>query len=205
MKDPITPWLIPYHDGELSETRQQQVEAHLEDCASCRTELENLRLISALLLESPPADDLTPPARFVDQVRLRLPPQAERPAWERLFGRGWQLAPFGLLGTWAFVQAVFFVSGLVLRGLQFDLWGAALPGFLPTASGSPWWLALLSLTDATLADVAQIFVQMLSSGGPLGWGFTLQLLFSIVIGLLYSSWLASWWAAQRHSKLKAYG
>ena len=101
----------------------RQVEAHLARCATCRAELEELRALAALLQESPAAESLTPPERFVAQVGLRLPRRPERPAWQRALETGWQLAPLGLLGAWAFVQAVFVVSSVVLGALRMGLGG----------------------------------------------------------------------------------
>jgi hypothetical protein len=41
---------------------------------------------------------------------------------------------------------------------------------------------------------------LLSIRAPLGWGITLNLVSLVVIGLLYWSWLASWWARRQHSQ-----
>ena len=72
MNGHVTPWLATYHDGELKGRRLRQVEAHLAECATCRAELNELQCLSALLHESPVAEDLLPPERFVAQVGLRL-------------------------------------------------------------------------------------------------------------------------------------
>jgi hypothetical protein len=40
----------------------------------------------------------------------------------------------------------------------------------------------------------------LSHGGPLGWAVTLNLVFLVVIALLYWSWLASWWVYGQRRK-----
>ena len=47
--------LDEYYDGELSPARRRQVEAHLDVCADCRAELEQMRQLSALLAEVPSA------------------------------------------------------------------------------------------------------------------------------------------------------
>jgi hypothetical protein len=201
MSKHVTDWLGAYYDGELRGLRLRQVEAHLVDCTTCQAELERLRKLGALLRESPAAETIMPPERFVAQVGLRLPRRPERTATERALEMGWRLVPAGLLGTLAFVQAVFIVSGVVLSALDVGLGGDLAGRFLPSAQGGLWLTELLSLSDASLNDVARIMLQMLSNGGPLGWGVTLNLVVLVVIGLLYWSWLASWWVRRQRQRL----
>ena len=198
MTNHVTAWLGAYHDGELQERRLRQVEAHLAHCATCRTELESLRSLTALLLESPAAENLTPPERFVAQVRLRLPRPPERPAWQRGLGIGWQLVPLGLLSAWVFVQIVFVVAGAVLVALRMGLGGDLVAGLLPASQQGLSLSEIFSLSGASLGDVGQIMLRLLGNGGLLGWGITLNLVSLVVIGLLYWSWLASWWARRQH-------
>jgi predicted anti-sigma-YlaC factor YlaD len=200
MTEHVTAWLGAYHDGELRGRRVQQVEAHMAGCATCRAEMEKLRELSALLTESPPVPDLTSPERFVAQVGLRLPRRPERSAWHRGLEIGWQLAPLGLLGAWAMVQAVFAVAGLLLIALQMGLGGDALAWLLPGPPQGTRLTAVFGLSDIGLNDVGQIALNLLSGGGPLGWGVTLNLVSLLVIGLLYWSWLASWWVLHRRQQ-----
>jgi anti-sigma factor RsiW len=197
MTEHITAWLGAYHDGELRGRRAQQVEAHLAGCATCRAELERLQALSALLGESPSASELTPSERFVAQVGLRLPRRPEQPAWQMGLEMGWRLAPLGLLAAWAVVQAVFAVAGWVLIALQMGLGGDAIAWLLPVSPQGAWLADVLSLSDMGLNDVGQIVLNLLWDGGPLGWGVTLNLVLLIVIGLMYWSWLASWWVRHR--------
>jgi len=205
MTEHVTTWLGAYHDGELRGLRLRQVETHLARCATCRAELERLRALAALLQESPAAENLTPPERFVAQVGLRLPRRPERPAWQRALETGWQLVPLGLLGARAFVQAVFAVAGAVLVALRMDLGGDVAAGLLlasqPTANQGMWLTEIFSLSGASLNDVGRMMLRSLSDGGLLGWGVTLNLVSLVVIGLLYWSWLASWWARRQHRQL----
>ena len=198
MNEHVTAWLGAYHDGELRGRQLRQVEVHLIDCASCRAELERLQTVAALLQESPPAlsEALMPSERFVAQVGLRLPRRPERPAWQRGLEIGWRLVPVGLLGAWAFVQAVFAVAGVVLVVLRLDLGSDLAAGLLPASQGGLWLNKILSLSEVSLDEVGQIVLQLLKGGGPLGWGVTLNLGSLVVIGLLYWSWLASWWVVR---------
>ena len=197
MNEHVTAWLGAYHDGELQGHRLRQVEAHLAHCATCRAELEKLQALTTLLQESPAAEGLTSPERFVAQVGLRLRRRPEQPAWQRALEAGWRLVPVGLLGAWAFVQAVFTVAGVVLTALRMGLGGDLVAGLLPASQQGLSLTELFSLSGASLSDVGQIALQLLSNGGPLGWGVTLNLASLAVIGLLYWSWLASWWARRQ--------
>ncbi len=200
MTEHVTIWLGAYHDGELKGLRLRQVEAHLEDCAVCRAELAQLQTLTMLLQASPVAEGLTPSERFVAQVGLRLPRRPTQPAWKRTLEFGWRLTPVGLLGTWVFVQVVFIVTGVVRGALRMGLGGEVAAKLLPASQPGFSLTELLGSSGASLGDVGKLVMQLLSGGGPLGWGVTLNLVALVVIGLLYWSWLASWWARrQRHN------
>jgi hypothetical protein len=155
--------------------------------------------LTALLQESSVAEGLVRPERFVAQVGLRLPRRPTQPAWKRLLETGWRMVPVGLLGAWAFVQVVLLLSSAILGALRLGL-GSDIAAWLPPASQQGSWLTdTLSLSSASLNDLGGIASQLLSSGGPLGWGVTLNLVSLVVIGLLYWSWLASWWVRRQRS------
>jgi len=203
MSEHVIAWLEAYHDGELGGRRLQQVEAHLAGCALCRAELEKLQVLAALLQQSPAASDLTSPDRFVAQVGLRLPRRPSRPAWQRALLVGWQLTPLALLGAWAFVQTVFVVAGVAGAALQLGLGGDLAAGLLPALPDGSVLGELFSLSDASLNDLGRVALRTLDQGGPLGWGVTLSLALLAAIGLLYWSWLASWWVFRRHRQFGA--
>lgn len=193
MNQHVTGWLEAYHDGELHGLRLHQVETHLAQCAACRAELEQLQALSALLQESPAAERLTAPDRFVAQVGLRLARRPEQPAGRRALETGWRLIPAGLLGAWAFAQAVFIMVGVVFVALNLSHGTAA--GLLPTRGGS-WLMEVLRWTGVHLGNVERIVLQSLST---LGWLATLEFALLVAIGLLLWSWLASWWVRRRQS------
>jgi hypothetical protein len=195
----VTAWLGAYHDGELRGLRLQKVEAHLADCEVCRAELAELRALSTLLQTSPAPKTLIQPNRFASQVGLRLPRRPVQPTWKRALEVGWRLAPVGLLGTLVFVQAALLVSGIVLRALQFGLGSDAITSWLPASQQGSWLTTALNLSGPNLGEIARLASQLLSNGGPLGWGLMLNLASIVVIGLLYLSWLASWWARRQHN------
>jgi predicted anti-sigma-YlaC factor YlaD len=174
MSDHINEWLQAYHDGELAEPQTKRVEGHLAQCADCRNELVTLQALSELLQEPHPAMDISPPERFVSQVGLRLPRQPERTNLQKMLHLGWLLTPVGLLGTWVMVHAALIVTGVVMFAIQFGFGGELLTGVLP-------------------------FDQTAGYTGMIGWGTTISLVLTVIIGLLYSSWLASWWVSRRQA------
>lgn len=194
MNGHVSAWLEAYHDGELKGLRLRQIEAHLAQCETCRAELEQLEALSTLLHKSPAAEDLMPPDRFVAQVGLRLPRRPERTAWQQALEIGWRLVPAGLFGAWAFVQAVFVVSWIVLAALRLGVGGNLVAEWLPAARQGAWLTETFGLLGADLSNVSRVILQTLST---LGWGVTLNLAALVVIGLLYWSWLASWWVRQK--------
>jgi hypothetical protein len=197
MNEHVTTWLGAYHDGELKGFRLRQVEAHLADCATCRAELEQLQTLTTLLQASPAAEGLTPSERFVAQVGLRLPRHPTQPVWKRTLELGWRLAPVGLLGAWVFVQTTFLVTKIVMGALRMGLGGELAAELLPTLQPGLSLSKLFGSSGASLGDVGKFIVQLLNGGGPLGWGVMLNLGSLVVIGLLYWSWLASWWARRQ--------
>ena len=163
MTQHILEWLPAYHDGELSPSRQQQVEKHLLDCPSCSAELRTLEGLSALLKADPlPAH--TPPERFAAQVHLRLPHSAaSRPASQRL--PGWVLgAPLALLLVWAFLQAALWITSFLVTA---D-W---LLGSTPLSA----WLAMDGLPNLLGTLTILNFFLLAGAAG------------------LWVAWLALWW------------
>jgi predicted anti-sigma-YlaC factor YlaD len=196
MSEHVFRWLGAYHDGELRGRRLAQVEAHLAECTVCRAELEGLQALSGLLQSVPGPAYSLPPERFVAQVGLRLPRRPAQPAWQRLLERGWQMVPLGLLGTWAVAQAVFIVAGAALLAWRTGLGERLTAGWLP--AWQPGLAEGLSLSGANLGEVEALARQLFSQGGLVGWVIVLYLAFLFLTGVLYWSWLASWWAYRQH-------
>ena len=115
MNPHVSELLAAYHDGELTSNSRHQVKNHLQDCPTCRAELEALEELSSF----PKADFVpphTPPERFAAQVQLRLP----RAALSRTPQRAgqpprWVLGiPLALIIVWAFLQAALKVTAFIL-------------------------------------------------------------------------------------------
>jgi hypothetical protein len=193
----VTDWLGAYLDGELGGSRVRRVEAHVAECAMCQAELDELRALAALLQESPPAEAITPAERFVANVGLRLRDRPGQSAPQRAMEIGWRLVPVGLLGALAFVQTTFIVTGVVRAALWMGWGGSFAARWFPVSRGELWVSELTGLSGASLTEAAGVILRFLGNGGPLGWTVMLYLVLLVVIGLLYWSWLASWWVRRR--------
>jgi anti-sigma factor RsiW len=176
----MTEWLAAYYDGELSETRRQQVEEHLSDCPACQAELAELRKLSKLLLEVPAPERVLSPQRFQTQVKLRLPPAVSQPGWQRALKAGWQLAPLCAVFVWVFMQAVSAVAILAtFAGLPVGLGRAgALSGGLSLVASA------LSLRGAEATIVLGL----------------LNLAFTALVVVFLCGWIASWWVVRKQSQ-----
>ena len=193
MKEHATHWLGAYLDGELRGLRLRWVESHLKECAVCQSELEALALLRTLLLESPAMEAATPPERFVAQVALRLPRRQEQPPAQKALELSWRMVPVGLLFALAFVQTAFILAGIVQWALGMGLGGEVAARLLPSGQGGLWLGELFTLSGASVSDIVLMILELPSRGGPLGWTTTLYVISLVIIGVLFWSWLASWW------------
>jgi len=196
--------LEAYHDGELHGRQLRRVEEHLAQCKMCREELASLEAFSALLQESPSAEEGLRPHQkrlmrgdqFVSQVVLRLPRRSEQAVprsgkmMRRALETGWRLIPVGLFGTLAFVQALFIVMAGVLLAQSLPATANWLsPVVVPAAGGSLWDSAQCFASNSVIEAV----LCLANYVDPLVWPVLLGIVVFVVIGLLYVSWLASWW------------
>jgi len=168
MSDHVTAWIAAYHDGELSGAQRQKVAAHLQTCSACQAELEALQELSRRLQEAPAPTPRLSEERFVSQVRLRMGPGPALPAWQRRLRLGWWLAPAGVIGLWAFGQAVLLISGWLIT-------------FLPELDQT---MRLGSLVQASA---------WLQVGEGLALILVLELGLTFITTILLGGWLASWW------------
>jgi anti-sigma factor RsiW len=174
MNPHVTGWLAAYHDGELPPARQLQVEQHLNDCPTCRAELDSLDQLSSFL-KADPVPPHTPAPRFAAQVQLRLP-RASLPPMLQNAGQPprWALAiPLALIIVWAFLQAAIFVTAFI-----FTAGNVLGPG---TAFFSNW-LGTTSLFET--GAYLLLFNTVLLVG----------------IAILWSAWMALWLAWLKNQK-----
>lgn len=168
MSNHITQWINAYHDGELTGRRLQQVEDHLLQCGTCKSELDQLQALSALLQASfAAAPPLTTPERFAGQVNLRLPRRAPLTPRQQALRTLWHLIPVGLFAAWAFIQTGLIVLAVVMGALSFGIGLGPVSEWLPTGANNLWVV------------------------------ITLNLVLLVAIGLMAWSWLAGWWVMNR--------
>lgn len=191
MKTHPTQWLNAYHDGELSSEQFQVVQKHLETCSDCQEQLSQIAHISQWLQTVPKATHRQPADVFVGQVIARLPaktPKTIQQTW-RVY---WLMTPVLLVGGWAFMQALIFISGLLL---QFDI------------------NQVFSQVEIGSRTFLQEFFTLIVLPGPYTWlsgvitllpGSNalhltlLHFLVSSICSILLASWLASWFMYNRH-------
>jgi anti-sigma factor RsiW len=203
MKEHATHWLGGYLDGELRGLRLRWVESHLAECSACQHELDALKDLRALLKESPRMEGAMTPERFVAEVGLRLPRRQERPPAQRTLELAWRAAPAGLLLGLAFVQTVFILAGVLRLALSLGYGGEVAALVFPPAAEGVSLGEVLSLSPASVAGGFQMLVGFVQEGTSLAWLPVLYVLFLVVIGTLYWSWLASWWVRRRHQQRAA--
>jgi anti-sigma factor RsiW len=74
--------IMPYVDGRLKVSEQQQVEAHLAACAACRARVNEFRAVSGLLDELPLIE---PSGAFDARVRARVAAEPVKQSWWTVF------------------------------------------------------------------------------------------------------------------------
>lgn len=192
--DHVTPWLGAYLDGELDGALREQIEAHLENCAACREELESLEQLSDLLQSSPQPTSRTSDAAFARQVLERIS-QPETPLWQRVLRLSWRYAPLFFFVLWAFGQAVGWVAALLLNGLSWIPGGEdAFQALVPSATSLGSWLLGGLLSSGLIDPMVGQAAGQLAWLRPVGTMALINLALLAVVAVLFLSWLASWWA-----------
>jgi predicted anti-sigma-YlaC factor YlaD len=176
--------LDAYHDGELSPGRRQQVEAHLDRCPICRTELSRLEWLSGLLRQDELPDTFTSAETFRSQVGLRLSrrrqSQAGYPSWV------WYLVPVAL------ICALVSLLGLL-----------ALTDVLREASAFLGWTGIdvsLVLGLPGIPDAGGV-VALVTDAGRLTWQVCLYLA-TLVVFVSYVGWVGVLWRARTRPSLR---
>ena len=173
--------LDEYYDGELSPARRRQVEAHLEGCASCRAELEQVRQLSALLDEVSLPDAFSSPQLFGAQVALRLShQQAERSRYQ---GATWHVVPVLLLCGVVVLQGLFALLG-GLAGL------ARTVGWFGIDLGASW--PLWNVVESQLGSVLRLSPASLVTVVSVALMVVLYLA-TIAVFIPYVGWVRTLW------------
>lgn len=191
----ITNLIHAYHDGELSQERVHQVEAHLAGCADCRRELEALQALSLMLQEDLIAAQFTPADRFAAEVAMQLPRRPLAARRQKLWQTAWKAIPVGLAGAWGFVQAVFLMAFLLFPMLQSGVFSSVMP-FLPEGSSTILSDVIGFASAPGLEEIGRLVLRLVTFSDPAVQSLLIYLFLQFVIGLLFCAWLATWWLAR---------
>jgi hypothetical protein len=190
----IDAWVDAYLDGELTDSQRQQVKIHLQGCPQCRHLVDQRRSLSVLLREYPVVHQIKPYDQFIAKVGLQLPRRETSIRTRQIFQLGWWSVPLLLILSWAFLQTVLIMSGVI----------QIIPGGREI-------LASISLTRSLLLRSSGIFQSNLIESlvtelrfwgffNPLNWDWMTGLIFMAFISLVYLIWLVSWQAYTQHSR-----
>ncbi|MBN1934399.1 MAG: zf-HC2 domain-containing protein [Anaerolineae bacterium] len=180
--------LAEYYDNELNAHRRRQVETHLDECATCRAELERMTQLSSLMEAYTLPEASTPVETFRAQVMLKVSRRKRSPLPSRTWV--WYAIPVSLGGALLALEAV---TALLILAVSALSWG----GIEIAASLAPTWVEWLN---------AQIsWSDMLISSGLDLLSLTVQVLLYIVLFLLfipYAGWVGLLWRSVHKSLTK---
>ena len=196
--DHITEFLGPYIDGELRPSQVKRIENHLKTCECCRSELNELRQLSALLQEDASLPSVKSEDQFVAEVGLLMDRQPETPAFKRVLVTGWKAIPVSLAGTWIFIQTSLVVTGLftIISRIAPDLPGIA--QLSPALPASVWSSFMGSISQPAILQVLEGITHFLQMDMPVTRRVPILTLLPFFIGILYVCWLASWWIVREY-------
>jgi hypothetical protein len=171
MPDPIQKKLNAYLDGELNRQERLEVERHIEVCAECRSELDDMMRVSRLLHEAN-IPDFTSPADFKAQVVLQLPRRdMTTPAADR--SRFLWVAPVIVVFVFIFIQVTLNLSTLVS-------WAGQV-GWINVDTGTPsqmlWFSALQWLPGDLLNTPGLAWLNVVNNAGL----FTQNMLITFIV------------------------
>ena len=193
-----------YLDGELNSHRRQKVEAHLKECAICRSEFAGLQQISSLL-QTAPAPDFLPAEQFTARLALQLPRRefAEKPA--KRVSLLWWLVPAVLLFAWFLIQTALSVNGVITVMNQANLVEGTARFFSQSSSPSLWFRAVIDLFGSSLDGTQISALMFLDRLGALRADVLGRFIWQSAVALLYLAWLAVWWVRSGSRQVKMNG
>lgn len=195
MNPHVTELLSAYYDGELTSNLKHQVENHLQDCDTCRAELESLRELSSILKA-----DVVPPhtstERFAANLTLSLPRQPKQSPSRKALEIGWWLIPVGSLVVWLFLQITFSISSVVLTLSETGLLGNGLSWLQAGSSQARWVSMAVNLFGGQLGPNSKFVLFVLNDLSLFVYDLTSRYIWQALLATLYLGWLLSWWLRQ---------
>src|SRR3990172_7230312 len=155
MANHVTEWLGAYHDGELRNARLRQIEGHLAQCPTCQAELDEIRNLSALLLNTATNGDFLLTERFVANLALNMPRRSELPQPRNALNIGWWLIPVGLLGIWLFINITLSLSSVVTLAADAGLLDGNLAWLQDNPLQMQWFATAMNLFGNQLGALAR--------------------------------------------------
>lgn len=181
--------LEAFHDGQLQGAEGQRVAVHSECCPICRAKLERLERLSAVLQDYPVPKARLAPERFSAQVRLQLQPRETAASRHRALA-----VPAVLVSAWAFVQAVWLVSGALLVASTLGLTGQVGLAWVQPGGTSLWrilqawepgWRGVLAVLSYSVSTVTSLLLPLVLLGG---------------VGVLFWAWWFGWQQQAGHNQ-----
>lgn len=186
-----------YLDGELGQRAQSEVRAHLETCAACQAELEELRQLSTLL-RAAPQPDFTPALDFKAQLMLQLPRQAETPQTRPTGLLLPWMVPALILTGWIFVQMTFSLSALVSFANQAGVLGDT----VAWANSAPQQMQWFTLIQSAFGGAeGQAGLKLLNDVNLFTQNLLLSLLWQVGVAVLYWGAMALVWRKNAGTRL----
>lgn len=177
--------LDDYYDNELSPASRRRVEAHLDDCPSCRAELERLSQLGDLLSAYHVPDAFGAADLFQAQVALRVARRTRERAGYR--EAAWYLVPLALLSVLGILQALLVLLAALGRVIRSAGWLGIDAGLFLAPLDIAWLegVAILGLSPSTMVVVL---------GAVLMIGLYLGLL---ALYIPYAGWVGALWRSSR--------
>lgn len=191
MHNQLFPLLNAHLDGELRGTRLREMESHLADCAICRQELDDLRLVSDLV-RAAPSPAFTPADHFASNLTLLLPRRPQRSQPSRVPSPAWWLVPAGLLGLWVFVQTVFTLANIVHAADLSGLLREVAPWLSEGQTQTAWFAATTNLFGLQMDAGQQSTLSLLNQANIFGINFLQSLFWQAGLLALCIIWFLAW-------------
>ena len=205
MANHVTEWLAAYHDGELRGVRLHQIERHLVECATCQAELDEIRNLSALLLNTATNGDFLLTERFVANLALNMPRRSELPQPRNALNIGWWLIPVGLLGIWLFINITLSLSSVVTLAADAGLLDGNLAWLQDNPLQMQWFATAMNLFGNQLGALARETLSALNDANLFISRLTGRLIPQAILAMSYLGWLLSWWLRHQHQPSQSAG
>lgn len=197
--DHKTALLGHYLDGELQDSQRARIEKHLESCEQCRQELYELSKLSILLKDTAVFPQQKPENQFVAEVGLLMQRKPQPSVAKRAVILGWKSIPVALAGTWVFIQTSLIMSTIIIA-LSYIAPGYRIFGGIASISASSALSnAVGGIGQPLVTQVLGLIPKVFDLDIQFQWRITIFTLLPIVLAVLYTCWLASWWILQQRS------